>query len=129
MKHSGNQKTSRLKDIGLCVLISLVVISFPLCALFLDWPWTSFMHWFGFFLFMAFLLAQFVMINRDSWRKRSYWLAMVSLLAANTLIFAIFVPVDKQVPVVVWFIVVIIETSLILWFSRTFARKSGSLDS
>lgn len=129
MKHSGNHKTSRLRDIGLYVLISLVVISFPLCALFLDWPWTPFMHWFGFFLFMAFLLAQFVMINRDSWRKRSYWLSMALLLSINTLIFSIFFPIDKQVPVVVWFTIVMIETSLILGFSRTLARKSGSLDS
>ncbi|SDF46846.1 hypothetical protein SAMN05444167_2489 [Terriglobus roseus] len=129
MKHSGNQKTSRLKDIGLYVLISLVVISFPLCALFLDWPWTPFMHWFGFFLCMAFLLGQFVMNNRDSWRKRSYWLPMASLLAINTLIFAIFFPIDKQVPVVVWFIIVSLETSLILWLSRTLDRNSGSLDS
>ncbi len=87
------------------------------------------MHWFGFFLCMVLLLGQFVMNNRDSWRKRSYWGPTALLLVINTLIFAIFSPIDKQVPVAVWFIIVSLEISLIPWLSRTLARRSGSLDS
>ena len=124
MNHSASYKTRRLKDIGLYVLISFVVISFPLCALFLDWPWTPFIHWFGFFLFMALLYAQFVIASRNHWHRRSYWALTALLLLINILVFAIFIPTNKQIPVAAW----IMEAALLMGLRSLLTRKWGLPD-
>jgi hypothetical protein len=119
-------KRNRLRDFGLYVVISMAVISIALCALELDVPWNSFMHWFGFAGFTLFLFGQFVIKSRWAWRKRSFWIWMSVFLIAHSFIFARLILNGKEIPVYMWIIIVVVEMAIFMLFRTSLYRRDSS---
>lgn len=80
---------SRLRDLGLYLLIGFIVACSPLLAAVTDVPIDNFLRWWGIVFFTFFVFGFFIEGSRPLWKKRTFWVWTAIFFLAHTLIFAI----------------------------------------
>ena len=119
---------SRVRDLGLYVLISLLVAAPPLAALWLDLPWATFMHWYGFACFTCLVFGQVIAKSRFAWRAKSFWVLMVIWLALHVGVFMELTERGVNLPGVDWMAFVVIELALFVAVRMWLYRKPRTRD-